>query len=313
VPDLRGRRWLPPLGVALLVLLTIADVVLIRLAFEHVDRPAVPAGRATESSSPSARTSDPSPTIDASAEDPSVSTSATPAPDAPLLLALGSDTVVRAEAGRCGGGDQARVAVARPGATAWRALPVASDLVGVLAVRAESRDDLLVIGVDGECRISGYAGTAGRRDWAQVPAQDEWYLDVTQRPAEVHAPGGPVDVPCMPTALSALDAVRVLCEDGALLGTGDGGQTWAALGRVENASAMAFEGPSRGIALAERDDCPVTVLVTTNGGAGWEATTCLGGETGRAVALRGETAVAVIDDVLWRSADGGETWERSTG
>lgn len=310
VADLRGRRWLRPLGVALLVLLTIVDVVLIRLALEHVDRPMSPDRNITESS-PSARTPEPSPSIPPTS--PSAS-NPTALPDGPVLLAVGSDgTVLRAAVGDCSAGDEAQVGVARPQSPTWRALPVAPDLAEVLAVRANAREDLVVVGADEECRISGYGGAAGRRIWAPRPAQEEWYLDVTQDPEVVHAPGGPVEVPCVPVALSTLDAVRVLCDGGALLGTGDGGETWAALGRVDDASAMAFQGPSRGIALAEREDCPVTVLVTENGGAGWEATTCLEGEAGRAVALRGETAVALVDDVLWRSADGGETWERSTG
>jgi photosystem II stability/assembly factor-like uncharacterized protein len=120
-----------------------------------------------------------------------------------------------------------------------------------------------------------------------------------------------VEVPCTPARLSAVVSVRLLCEGGSLLGTPDEGESWVALGRVDKASAFAFDSPAGGVALVEREQCAVAVATTTNGGAGWETTSCLEGSEGRAVAKRGDDVVAVVDDALWHSADRGETWERS--
>ena len=308
IGDVRGRRWLPSVGVAALVALTILDVVLIRLAFDHVDRPTPtavdPFPRAV------AGPGEPEPSAAPEPSDPA----APSVPRGPLLLALAPDgTVLRAATGDCADGIDPQVAVAQPGSSTFRVLPVAADLAAVLTVRADGRDDLAMVGAGAGCEVSAYEGSAGRRTWEAGPARDEWYLDVTQDPAAVHAPGGPVDIPCTPVALSTLDSVRVLCDGGAIVGTGDGGETWAALGRLRDATAMAFQGPGRGLALAVADDCPVAALLTENGGAAWETVSCLDGESGRAVALRGDAAVAVVDVALWRSADGGETWDRSGG
>ena len=304
VPDLR-RRWLPPVGIAALVALTILDVVLIRLAFDHVDTPEAPTSRTTPAAS--LTPDEPSPSTSAS---PSESAPAASLPAGPIRLALASDgTVLRAVAGDCAEGTEPQVAAARPGADRLRTLTVAADLAEVLDVRADARNELVVIGADAECEVNAYLGS-GRRAWSTTSADDEWYLDTTADPAVVHAPGGAVEVPCVPVALSTLDAIRVLCDGGAIVGTGDGGESWVALGRLEDASAMAFQGPGRGVALARTDDCPVALLSTSNGGAAWESTSCLEGNDGRAVALRGDAVVAVVDDVLWASGDGGETWVR---
>lgn len=313
VRDRRGRRWLPPAGIAALVALTVLDVALIRLAFDHVDRPVETTRDAARSTGPDRNGSKPAGSATPSSG-PSESASAATAPTGPLLLALAPDgTVVRAVPGSCEDGTDPEVAIAQPGTDGFRSVPVAADLGEVLALRTDGRDELVAIGADRDCDVGSYRGGADQRTWTSGTAEDEWYLDGTREPAQVHAPGGRVEVPCAPVALSTLDAVRLLCDSGALVGTGDGGATWVALGRLEDAAAMAFQGPGRGFALATSEDCPVSVLATDNGGAAWESTGCLEGQVGRAVALRGDVVVAVVGETLWRSADGGETWERQGG
>ncbi len=310
--DLRGRRWLPPLGVAGLVLLTILDVVLVVLAFRHVDPPSSPsAGAAGASAVRSQAAEDESTSPDRDTPSGSSAPAAGEAlPEGPLLVALAPDgTVLRAAGGSCEEGTGPQIAVAGPGATSFRDVTMAADLRGVWAMRADGRGELSVVGPDSDCVAVSYARSGGRRAWAEGSAADTWYVDPTQG-GTVHAPGGPVEVPCTPAVLSTVGAVRLLCDGGSVLGTSDGGATWVALGRLDDADALAFDGPGRGIALAARDDCAVSVLVTTNGGAGWEPSGCLDGSTGRAIAMRGDAVVAVVDGTVWRSADGGETWER---
>lgn len=318
--DVRGRRWLPPLGVALLVALTIVDVFLVTLAFRHAQGPlAAGGGRDEAGPSPSAPSTGPraseSPTPSASAAE-SEEPTADPDPLVPpgrVLLALAPDgTVLIGGAGTCDEPADPQLTVIRAGSDAVRPLAAVEELTAVLAVGAESRGELMVVGTDRDCAVRAYRGGAGQ-PWTSGPAQGEWYLDTTADPAGVHAPGGPVEVPCTPVDLSTLDAVRVLCDDGRIVGTGDVGETWVDLGRLEDATAMAFQGPSRGIALARTDDCPAAALETADGGSSWETLGCLEGETGRAVALRGDVAVAVVDDVVWHSDDGGESWESLAG
>lgn len=306
--ELRGRRWLPALGVSALVALTVLDVVLVGLAFDHVQQPTggdrVPAA-ADDSPVP------PSPTASATAspppprEDPGL-------PPGPLHLALAPDgTLLLGSAGGCvggGGTTTPRPAVlAATGRTRGpRPVEVAEDLTAVLSVDAEARDDLTVVGTDETCRVRAYQGTGRGGPWTPGTAADLWYVDPS---GDVHAPGGSVEVPCTPAGLSATNSVRLLCDSGTLLGTADAGESWVALGRVEGASAFAFDSPSSGVALVETESCPVALVRTVDGGASWDTAGCLEGSVGRGVVKRGADIVAVVDARLWRSADDGETWQ----
>ena len=308
-PDV--RRWLPPVGIAALVALTILDVVLIKLAFDHAEGPDRAPVDAVSSPAPTntrAPLPSPSPAKDSPA--PSAASPEAGLPDGPVLLALAPDgTTLRAAGGGCEAGADPQVALAGGGGR-FRALPVDAELGGgVLALRAESRERLTVVGLDAECEPVTYTGGPRPQTWAPSSAEDEWYLDPTGETTVVHAPGGPVELPCDPVGLSTLEAVRVLCDNDTVIGTSDGGTSWVTLGRLESAAAVAFQGPGRGVGLASEEDCPVAVFVTDDGGASWESTTCLEGRRGRAVAVRDQVVVAVVDHVAWRSDDAGFTWE----
>lgn len=304
-----SRSWLPPIGIALLVVLTIADVLLVKRAFDHVDPDAgASAPQAPAEEAPAAEVSAPAP-----AEGTGSSSAGGPAahqlPDGGLQLALAQDgTLLRASLGACTEDADVHLAVAGPEAGRFRDLPLAARLGGVMALDASSRDDLVVLGADATCQAIAFQGGVRAGSWREVPSEDFWYLDLSGD-STVHAPGGRIDVPCVPAALSTVGAVRMLCDDGALLGTADGGDSWATLGRLDGSGAMAFEGPGRGVALTSRDGCPVALLSTDNGGAGWDEVTCLDGEEGRAVALRGGTIAVIVDDEVRRSTDAGTTWE----
>jgi len=311
-PDLR-RRWFAPAGIAALVALTVLDVVLIKLAFDHAAGPDTPSSTSS-ASAPSAssqagsRAPRPSPAERTAGDGATDPPSESAVPGGTLLLALAADgTVLFGSAGGCQSAAGPQVVVVPPGSDGPRAVPV-TGLSTVLALQAERRDQLAIVGTDAGCEPVTYRGGAERRNWTAEPAQSEWYLDTTGDVPEVHAPGGPVEVPCTPASLSTLGAIRLLCDDGGLVGSADGGQTWATLGRLEESTAFAFQGPANGYALAEREDCAVTVLATVNGGAGWDTTACIDGRRGRAIAVRDESLVAVVDDALWRSTDAGATW-----
>ena len=165
------------------------------------------------------------------------------------------------------------------------------------------------MGADADCSAWLYSGAAGRRNWTAERGDDEWHL-VGGGADSVHAPDGVVETPCTPESLSTLNSVRLLCDSGAVLGTADAGKTWATLGRLSDATAFAFDGPSRGYALQTRKNCPVAAMTTSDGGASWEFADCLDGSTGRAVAARGDVVTALVDDAVWRSEDGAATWTK---
>jgi hypothetical protein len=182
-------------------------------------------------------------------------------------------------------------------------------LDGVMALDARGADDLALVGADSNCTARLYSGSVDQRRWSVGPSGDEWYLMEGAADA-VHAPGGSVETPCAPASLSTVGSVRLLCEDGPILGTADAGESWTTLGRLSDATAFAFEGPSRGYALQSRDNCAVAAMTTSDGGASWEFADCLEGESGRAIAARGDNVTALVDDAVFASEDGGATWSK---
>ncbi len=78
--------------------------------------------------------------------------------------------------------------------------------------------------------------------------------------------------------LSATGAVRVLCEDGRVLGTADDGSTWVVLGHARRAELIAYSGPGTGYAVARRLSCAHALLRTVDGGATWSTRHCFGDE-----------------------------------
>jgi photosystem II stability/assembly factor-like uncharacterized protein len=126
----------------------------------------------------------------------------------------------------------------------------------------------------------------------------------------VTAPDGPRSTPCVPLALSTLDqsVVRVLCEEGQILGTDDGGDAWVALGRLPGAVDIRFLSTGDGYGLAKEADCPAAVMRTTDGGTSWERLVCLPGIKPRAVAAQGDLVAAQVGGRTYVSTDGGETW-----
>lgn len=298
------HRWRP--GVVALAVLALTDVVLVKLAFDHVDLP-VTVAEARQGAPVQKRD-------DAQGASPVPTRAALP--DGPLRLALSPEGVVLVgSVGVCGDVEAAESVSAQllvsPGpSSGLRAIETPGAVAEVLAVEASSQDDLSVVGADGDCRPRLHRGGHDGRSWSSTTADPHWYVDSS---GLVHAPGGRVEVPCTPAQLSTVGAVRLLCEGGSLLGTPDMGKSWVALGRVDRAAAFAFDSATDGVALVAQRGCPVAVAVTSNGGASWARTACIEGSEGRAVGLRSDDVAAVVDDVLWRSSDGGETWARSRG
>ncbi len=116
--------------------------------------------------------------------------------------------------------------------------------------------------------------------------------------------------PCSPGAVAGVDrqSARLLCAEGTLQGTPDGGASWSLLGRLDQGVSVAFSSPSAGWALARRDGCPAAVVRTTNGGSAWEQVACVEGGRPRAIAVDGETVVVQAGDQVSRSTDDGASF-----
>lgn len=289
-----------------LVVLATLDVVLVAAALNHVKQPSNASEQAQAGLPPtSAESLSSTPSDRASGSAP-----VRAVPSGPLLLSQASDgTLLRATFGGCTDDSDPEVAVSNDQGRTFRAVSVARELKGVLAVEANARSDLRVVGADATCTARSYSGTSRTRAWQAGASETAWHL-MLNGVETVHSPEGVVETPCTPVMLSTVGAVRLLCEDGAVLGTSDAGKTWAALGRLLNASAFAFDGPSRGYAIVTRSACPAAVITSYDGGASWTFSACLDGKVGRAIAARGEVVTALVDDDVFRSEDGAATWEQ---
>lgn len=287
------------LATAALVALAAVTVLLVVLAVEHTS---TGAALPSQSIGPSTQ---PRKTGGASSPASPAASSA----DGPALLALAGDrTLVTASPGACGGAAPVVRFSTDGGATFHRARtsePVSS----VLAVSADSADELGFVGTDRACDPQRFAGGTAAPKWDRMASTDtSWHLLPGDKDS-VHTPGGPVPTPCRPVSLSPAAPVRVLCDGGRIIGSDDNGATWVALGRAPTARLVAFSGPGVGYAIARRPSCSNALLTTDDGGATWTTGHCFRGGRARALAVAaGSDVVALVDDQVWASHDGGDTW-----
>ncbi len=107
----------------------------------------------------------------------------------------------------------------------------------------------------------------------------------------------------------AKSGARVLCVDGELVGTDDGGTSWVGLGSLPGGADVTYDGPGAGWGLAATLDCPAAALRTVDGGASWEPTGCIRAQGQlQAIAATGEVVAVHVGGVLFTSTDGGVTF-----
>ncbi len=156
-----------------------------------------------------------------------------------------------------------------------------------------------LVGRDDDCKVARWTSTDAGRSWSQsIGSGGSWYLAPSPTQRAVFAPGGRRPTPCVPTGISTIDAgvVRLLCEDGKILGTSDGGDSWVTLGRLDGAVSIRFTSPGDGVALAAQDGCPAAVMETSDGGTSWSRQTCLAGTEPLAVGAEGDIVAAQVGD-----------------
>lgn len=227
------------------------------------------------------------------------------------FLSIGADgALLRTSRGDCPGSRRPDVTVA----TGTDKDPTARRLPGlrtVVAAQVVSRRSLVIVGLNRRCRAAVYSSDDGGRTWARsVGDAGQWHLTADSGARSVVSPTGRQHVPCVPQSLSPLDptAARVLCADGSVLGTEDGGGTWITLGRLPGAVDVRYTAPGAGVALAGVPKCPAAVMKTSDGGATWQKVTCLSGRRPRAIAAQGSLVAAQVGRHLFLSTDSGSRW-----
>ena len=261
------RERLAIVGLALFVAL---DLVLITLAFRHVQAPATPdrptaasIGRTTASAAASVDTTT------------AASAGASAVPRARRLRPRSSPSVTTAPCCAPAGATarppkDADVSVSTDEGKTFVPTPV-QGLTEVLGVRAASEKDLTVIGLGSGCKVSRFTSQDGGDSWTRTAgAGPTWHLSPVSSPDTVASPAGPRTPPCTPAAVSTVNdtLVRLLCDDGKVLGTDDTGNTWVTLGSLPGAVDIRFTSAGVGVALAKQKGCAAAVMQSVDGGSG---------------------------------------------
>ncbi|MFQ6171915.1 hypothetical protein ACK8HX_09935 [Oryzobacter sp. R7] len=287
------RRSLPTLG---LVALLVVDLALVVWALWPSSTPrsaAAPSSTSSFSGSASPTGSgSPSPS-------PSPSDGEGEAvPAAPLTrLVAGVDARVAwlADAGTCE--DAGAVHVTTDGGQGFS---TAAAPGSVTRVRPSDEGNGFVVGGDSRCRIRLWnTGVAGE-EWTDAQsAADAWGRD-PEDATRVHRPGGDPVTPCEGGArvvdLAGLrDGVgSVVCSDGTLRTTTNGGGRWTTTLTAEGLVALSLTAPGRGaIALVTGDCAGVAVAALDDGKAG--EVQCIEDVTPR----EGQVAVSVVARATW--------------
>lgn len=242
-----------------------------------------------------------------------------PVPTQRLLTAASERVAWRAVVGTCDA--PGLLEYSTDGGVSWTAQD--PDLAPIGRLKATSATTVFAIGGGADCaptfRFSSVAGAAWTTVNTELPSS--WYLLPAARDAlqsEVHGPRGQVVAPC-PTGvvdLAGLDDNRaaLLCVDGSLQSTDDGGASWSQVGSAPDALAIAPAG-DRYVVVALRAPCDgVAVLTVGNDGAGLDGAPPACAPVGTpapgqvAVAASGAVVWVWAGDLLAVSRDGGATW-----
>jgi hypothetical protein len=309
----KPRTW----GFIALAALIIADLVLVALALRPTQvlttATLPPPELVQPSSSPSP--SEPTPT----AETAQLLASGPPVP-ANQLVAADNGTLLLVIPGQCANGG-AEGWQQSAGATEWTPWEVPGAVMTRFSVTGPTRA-IFATASGPECLEQlFYTATGPAQTWSSgQPAPGVFYLqpnpDGTQTIGTV---AGPAPSPCEAgtIALAATDTTpALLCANGQVAVSNDGGINWELRGTLNQGRAMAFGSTDLLYALTDTPECSgIAVASSGDGGTTWSVTGCAEGATSSAsVALAAEgNSVVVVDAsrVTYRSSDGGRTFSKS--
>lgn len=307
--------WVTTGGVAALV---VADVVLVTLAVLHVrgDDGAAATGSSGTSSEPSAEPS-PDQSVDPSGPRGDERPDEHQLDAGPVLLDVAVDgTILRSSRGQCGGDAESSpvqpvVEVSTDGGRSFAPVDLDDAVAEVLRVSVAGANIMSVVAADAACAVTTLGSTDGGATWKSSPGTaGAWHL-AADAATRVHAPTGSVPTGCRVLALSPVDesGARVLCADGQVRGTSNGGFEWVSLGSLDGAVDIAYAGPAEAWALATTVDCAAAVLRTGDGGLYWQQTGCVDrASEPQAIGAAGGLVAVQAGGKLRTSNDGGETF-----
>lgn len=282
------RRALPTIG---LVTLLVLDLVLVVWALWPSGRNA-PAAASSPPSASSSSTAGPSASPGASATG---SARTDPTPLDRVLVAVNDRTAWLATTGTCE--EPGAVQVTTDAGATW----TASDAPGaVTRLRPSGRNEAFVVGGTGEdCAMRLWTtGDAGQAWSDPASASAAWARDAGDDRRAIRPGDDPV-TPCgkavvLDLASLGRDTASVLCGDGRVRTTTDGGDRWPTAFTVEGALALTLLPNGRGALAGPADDCEGTRVTALVGGTPKDSTCIKDAE-----ATPGRVALSVTDDAVW--------------
>lgn len=174
-----------------------------------------------------------------------------------MLLDMSSDgSVIMATQGHCTESKPTRIELSADRGNSWKSAGV--DVRQVLRVSARDRGNVWFVGAGADCTPAMHEAKdlavsrpAGGNDGV-------WYLSTDAASTTVKAPEGPVDSGCVPIGLEPIDAqaAYILCADGVVRTTPDGGHSWQTRSTVVGAASISFADAKSGFALAPTGRVP---------------------------------------------------------
>ena len=225
-----------------------------------------------------------------------------------LMSTTKGGVLIFAVRGACDGTIPSATAISPNAGEAVR--PSRPGVLTTLAVEARSKRQFTVVGTDANCKPLQTITADGGVTWTAKPDITIWYQDPIDNKV-VHSPTGGSSRPgCTVISLSSIndDIARVACSNGTLYGTGNGGDKWTKLGRLDNIRVIDFVSPNVGYAFAKFQGCAGQEFTTTDGGKTWSAGGCVTGDPAQAISYDGKTLIGIVGSQLYRSENKGKTW-----
>jgi hypothetical protein len=248
-------------------------------------------------------------------------TDALPPTIEPPLLLLDADLAFRGRTGTCLGG--AALERTTNGGRTWR--PLDAPAAAILDLRAAADGSVQVVGADERCRTQVWTSTDQGETWSGPAPASGIFARLPDTARSIATPTGTVKNPCpdrdvAPVSVEEISAneAAVLCLDGQVVTTSDGGATWTEVTAVGGAQALAFEGPRLGwVLVRDGGRCPgYEARITQDGGAIWQLGGCVFAALPADERLlpslsfaTTEEGLADLDGETYVTGDGGPTWQ----